>query len=96
MSITHHRRLYLLVFFPLLWVLHKNKKKYTIEYSEKKNILNTIDFLAHEYSRHSPTAGTTPAAITYGTHKDSSRTEMTGAASLRMMNWRSMLRMPFA
>lgn len=46
--------------------------------------------------RYSPTAGTTPAAITYGTHKDSSSTEMTGAASLPMMNWRSILRIPFA
>lgn len=52
--------------------------------------------LTHLFLRHSPTAGTTPAAITYGTHKDSKSTEMTGAASLRMMNWRSMLRIPFA
>lgn len=43
-----------------------------------------------------PNKGTTPEAMMYGTHRESNRTEITGAASLRIMKCKSMLRIPFA
>lgn len=43
-----------------------------------------------------PNKGTTPEAMMYGTHRESNRTEIAGAASLQIMNCKSMLRIPFA
>lgn len=46
--------------------------------------------------RDSPSSGVMPLEMVYGTQRDSSRTQMTGAASLRTMKWRSMFRIPLA
>lgn len=53
-------------------------------------------FTQTQTHRDSPSSGVMPLEMVQGTHRDSSRTQMTGEASPRTMKWRSMFRIPLA